>query len=73
MGLRTHKGYGDFGVPGANHTVKMNGCHACPIRCHIATDIPALEKYGVSRYNQNTCIGNSIVIGFDVDESRQSG
>ncbi len=60
IGLRTHKGYGDFGVPGAKHTVKMNGCHSCPIRCHIATDIPALEQYGVSRYNQNTCIGNSI-------------
>ena len=38
----------------------MDGCHACPIRCHIATDIPALESYGVSRYNMNTCIGNSI-------------
>ncbi len=63
IGLRTHKGYGDFGVPGAKHTVKMNGCHACPIRCHIATDIPALEEYGVSRYNQNTCIGNSIATG----------
>jgi len=63
IGLRTHKGYGDFGVPGANHTVKMNGCHACPIRCHIATDIPALEQYGISRYNQNTCIGNSIATG----------
>ena len=63
IGLRTHKGYGDFGVPGMKHTVKMNGCHACPIRCHIATDIPALEQYGVSRYNQNTCIGNSIITG----------
>jgi aldehyde:ferredoxin oxidoreductase len=63
IGLRTHKGYGDFGIPGMNHTVKMNGCHACPIRCHIATDIPALEQYGVSRYNQNTCIGNSIASG----------
>jgi aldehyde:ferredoxin oxidoreductase len=63
IGLRTHKGYGDFGVPGAMHTVKMSGCHACPIRCHIATDIPALEQYGVSRYNQNTCIGNSIATG----------
>ena len=63
IGMRTHKGYGDFGVPGATHTVKMSGCHACPIRCHIATDIPALEQYGVSRYNQNTCIGNSIATG----------
>jgi aldehyde:ferredoxin oxidoreductase len=61
MGLRTQKGYCDFGVPGMIHTVKMNGCHSCPVRCHIATDIPALEQYGVSRYNQNTCIGNQIM------------
>ncbi len=47
MGLRTYKGYGDFGPGvGDKHTVKMNGCHACPVRCHIATDVPALEAYG---------------------------
>ena len=64
IGLRTHKGFGDFGAEGAKRTVKMSGCHACPICCHIATDIPALENYGVSRYNMNTCIGNSIASAF---------
>ena len=63
MGLRTQKGFKDFGVPGMNHTVKMGGCHSCPVRCHIATDVPQLEKYGVSRYNENTCTGNSILTG----------
>ncbi|MBJ6725577.1 aldehyde ferredoxin oxidoreductase N-terminal domain-containing protein [Geomesophilobacter sediminis] len=61
MGRRTHKGYKDFGLPGANHTVKMNGCLHCPVRCHIATDVPQLEQYGVSRYNENTCTGNTIL------------
>ena len=60
MGYRTHKGYKDYSAVGANHTVKMDGCHACPIRCNIATDMPALEPYGASRYNMNTCLGNSV-------------
>ncbi|MFH0878925.1 MAG: aldehyde ferredoxin oxidoreductase N-terminal domain-containing protein [Lentisphaerota bacterium] len=66
IGLRTFKGYADFGaVSGQQHTVKIGGCHACPIRCHIATDVPALEaKYGVSRYQVNTCTGNSVGSGF---------
>jgi len=61
MGRRTHKGFRDFGFSGANHTVKMNGCLHCPIRCHISTDVPQLEQYGVSRYNENTCVGNTIL------------
>jgi aldehyde:ferredoxin oxidoreductase len=59
MGMRTHKGYGDFKDEGAKRTVRMDGCHACPIRCHIATDVPLLEQYGASRYNMNTCSGNN--------------
>lgn len=67
IGLRTHKGYMDFGPGvGDKHTVKIQGCHACPIRCHIATDVPALEQFGVSRYQVNTCIGNSTVSGFNI-------
>ena len=58
-GLRTQKGYNDFSDEGMKRTVRMDGCHACPIRCHIATDIPNLLNYGMSRYNMNTCTGNS--------------
>jgi hypothetical protein len=67
IGLRTHKGFMDFGPGvGDKHTVKIQGCHACPIRCHIATDVPALEQFGVSRYQVNTCIGNSTISGFNI-------
>src|SRR5512140_222594 len=60
IGLRTFKGYADFGPGvGDKHTVKIGGCQACPIRCHIATDVPALEQYGASRYQVTTCTGNS--------------
>jgi aldehyde:ferredoxin oxidoreductase len=58
IGFRTQKGYNDFGEEGLKRTVRMDGCHACPIRCHIAADHPELENYGISRYNMNTCIGN---------------
>jgi aldehyde:ferredoxin oxidoreductase len=65
IGLRTFKGYADFGPGvGDKHTVKIGGCHACPIRCHIATDVPALEQYGFSRYQVNTCNGNTTAAGF---------
>ena len=65
IGLRTFKGYADFGPGvGDKHTVKIAGCHACPIRCHIDTDVPALEAFGVSRYQVNTCNGNSSGSGF---------
>ena len=65
MGFRTHKGVMDHGEgPGIAHTVRTGGCHSCPIRCHIYTDVPALEQYGVSRYQGNTCAGNSFGKGF---------
>ena len=60
IALRTHKGVLDHGEgPGEKHSVRMGGCHACPIRCHPMMDVPALEKYNVSRYQVNTCSGNS--------------
>ncbi len=65
MGFRTHKGVLDHGEgPGTAHMVRSGGCHACPIRCHVYTDVPALEQYGVSRYQGNTCAGNSFGKGF---------
>jgi aldehyde:ferredoxin oxidoreductase len=64
MAYRTHKGVLDHGDAGEKYTVRMGGCQACPIRCHVMTDVPALEEYGVSRYQVNTCSGNSFGRGF---------
>jgi aldehyde:ferredoxin oxidoreductase len=61
-GLRTQKGLIDFKQVGMQRTVRMDGCHACPIRCHIALDTPELLSYGVTRYNMNTCAGNGGVM-----------
>ncbi len=65
LGLRTHKGVLDFNykdpatgkLVGELITVRMGGCHSCPVRCHIMIDLPSLEKYGVGRYHSNTCSG----------------
>lgn len=59
IGLRTQKGFNDYGAEGMRRTVRMDGCHSCPIRCHIAADHPELMEYGLNRYNMNTCMGNS--------------
>ncbi len=66
IGLRTHKGVLDFSAKDPNTgkqigemiTIRMGGCHGCPIRCHIDVDMPQIEsKYNLSRYSANTCSG----------------
>ncbi len=40
------------------HTVRGNGCTACPIRCHTVLKVPAVAaKYGIRESAQNTCVG----------------
>jgi aldehyde:ferredoxin oxidoreductase len=69
IGMRTQKGFNDFQEEGLKRTVRMDGCHACPIRCHIAADHPELENYGVSRYNMNTCAGNGGLRNTYIDDA----
>jgi len=57
IGYRTMKSTFDFGDVAEKYTVRMGGCQSCPIRCHSEMDIPNLEKFGVSRYASNTCMG----------------
>lgn len=56
IGLRTHKGMQDNGdTMGIKYTTRIGGCFGCPTRCKTLMDNPNLEKYGVSRYQANTC------------------
>ena len=58
MAYRTMKAVYDLGPLAERFTVRMGGCAACPIRCHVHVDVPSVEeKYGVSRYAANTCAG----------------
>ena len=57
VGYRTMKSIKDLGPIAEKYTVRMGGCQSCPIRCHSQMNIPQLEKYGVSPYSSNTCMG----------------
>ena len=57
IGYRTMKAIKDLGEISEDYTVRMGGCQSCPIRCHSSVEVPELEKYGVSRYVSNTCMG----------------
>ncbi|MDI6871689.1 MAG: aldehyde ferredoxin oxidoreductase [Bacillota bacterium] len=58
IGYRTMKATFDLGPLAERYTVRMGGCASCPIRCYVHIDVPSVEdKYGVSRYAANTCVG----------------
>ncbi|KPU46162.1 putative oxidoreductase YdhV [Oxobacter pfennigii] len=59
VGLRTQKGFFDLGPVAEERTIRMDGCHSCPIRCHSDMLVPELEKYGLSGYATSTCINYS--------------
>jgi aldehyde:ferredoxin oxidoreductase len=59
IGFRTMKASMDLGAVGAKYTVRMGGCQSCPIRCHSYVNYPNLEKYGMTPYAGNTCLGFS--------------
>lgn len=55
IGYRCHKGFGDHGEDGEKYTVRMGGCHSCPVRCDGHLKVPQVEQYGYSMYVANTC------------------
>lgn len=40
VGFRTYKSVFDLGPAAEKYTVKMSGCHSCPIRCMTQMNIP---------------------------------
>ncbi|ACB85845.1 aldehyde ferredoxin oxidoreductase [Natranaerobius thermophilus] len=57
LGYRCQKAVFDAGDIAEKYTVRMGGCHACPVRCHARVEFPQLEEHGYSRYSGNTCVG----------------
>jgi len=55
VGYRCFKS--DPGTFAEQFTVRMDGCHACPVRCHQALNVPTAAKYGVDPTAVNTCTG----------------
>lgn len=59
IGLRTQKAVFDLGPVAEERTIKMGGCHSCPIRCQSNLYLPELEQYGIAPYGTSTCISYS--------------
>lgn len=58
MGYRCMKSTKDLGPEAEKYTVKMAGCHGCPVRCYAQVKHPVvLEKTGYESMG-NTCVPN---------------
>lgn len=76
VGYRCFKS--DPGEFARQFTVRMDGCHSCPVRCHQALDVPTAAKWGVPTTAINTCTGwwgrgvmnsNKIIAGLSKQEA----
>jgi aldehyde:ferredoxin oxidoreductase len=58
IAYRTNNAAFFLGEGAWKYTVRGNGCHSCPIRCHTLLKVPSVgAKYGISDVAQNTCVG----------------
>lgn len=60
VGFRTMKSVFDLGPAAEKYTVKMGGCHSCPIRCMSQLNVPQAKQYGVPTTGGNTCVANFV-------------
>ena len=58
IAFRTNSAAFYMGDGAWKYTVRGNGCHSCPIRCHTIIKDPGMAaKYGIREIAQNTCSG----------------
>ncbi len=64
MGYRCMKSTKDMGPAAEKYTVKMAGCHGCPVRCYSQVQVP--EVYDATGYQSsgNTCVPNFPVTSY---------
>ncbi len=60
VGFRTYNSVLDVGPAAEKYTVKMSGCHSCPIRCMTQMNIPRVKEFGVPSTGGNTCVANFV-------------
>lgn len=58
VGYRCMKSTKDDGPAAEKYTIKMDGCHGCPIHCYSDMRVPASKKYGGYETTGNTCVPN---------------
>ena len=55
IGYRCMKSTKDLGDIAEQYTVKMNGCHGCPIHCHADLSMQSLDEHSTYTTAGNTC------------------
>lgn len=58
VGYRCMKSVYDDGPAAEKYTIKMNGCHSCPIHCYSDLRVPESEQNGGFETTGNTCVTN---------------
>ena len=58
VGYRCMKTTKDDGPEAEKYTIKMNGCHSCPIHCYSDMRVPASKSHGGYEITGNTCVPN---------------
>ena len=58
VGYRCMKSIHDLGMEAEKYTVKMDGCHGCPIHCYTDARVPAAKDVTGLDTSGNTCVAN---------------
>ncbi len=58
VGYRCLKSLKDEGPEALKYTIKMDGCHSCPIHCYSDMRVPASKAAGGYEITGNTCVPN---------------
>lgn len=58
VGYRCMKSTKDDGPEAEKYTIKMNGCHSCPIHCYSDLRVPGSKDNGGFEITGNTCVPN---------------
>lgn len=58
MGYRCMKTTKDLGPEAEKYTVKMAGCHGCPVRCYSQMKVPKITEMTGYEAIGNTCVPN---------------
>ena len=58
VGYRCMKSTKDDGPDAEKYTIKMNGCHSCPLHCYSDMRIPGSAEHGGFEITGNTCVPN---------------
>lgn len=58
VGYRCMKAFKDEGPEAEKYTIKMDGCHSCPIHCYSDSRVPASAANGGYEITGNTCVPN---------------